>query len=79
MSEHRLAEPKNFPNLILTSALLLAIIILTTSIGISVGQNTQESYHLTMDMAIYIKDIFMENSTAEVEVNLWIRNFPVLC
>jgi len=77
MSEHRLAEMKKFHNLILASIFLLAIIILTTGIGISAGQNTQESYHLIMDMAIYIEDIFMENSTAKVEVNLWIRNFPV--
>ena len=55
----------------------LLIIIFLGSFSISViCEETEEEYLLELDMAIYIHKVIIENNTAILEVNLWIRNFP---
>lgn len=43
---------------------------------ISVGCG-QDLHRFEMDMSVYIKNVHLDNNTASVNVNLWIRNFSL--
>jgi len=60
-----------------TIVLVLILLGILTCVPFAECEETEESYVLRMDMAIYINNLFFENDTANIDVNLWIRNFPI--